>query len=400
MSRFLIILLGLVALSILARFCIYTNTPRIEDDIATRTQQALTNSGKSFALVGVDGRDIYLSGIAPNVREKNLAADIAGKVFGVRSVVNQLDLDKIKEDEFEAQVPDVEENAEVVEAEPIEAYMAEEPQPAILFPVAESPYRTDFSYKSGAITLTGVVADEVSHLWLLNKAKETFGEDNVEDQLRVSYGAPQGWHNTVETALANLVMFSKGQASMVDNTLTLSGTTASEELVERVKADVAEGIGQTYIARFDIKISESVLEPIVAEPQAAPVVTKTSELKVPCQRQFNEALAGKRILFDTNKAAIKLRSHGLLDQLVTIAKGCAEFSVEVGGHTDSRGLRAYNQRLSESRAKAVVAYLKKHGINANKLSAKGYGELMPIADNNTVKGMARNRRIEFKVEGK
>jgi outer membrane protein OmpA-like peptidoglycan-associated protein len=71
--------------------------------------------------------------------------------------------------------------------------------------------------------------------------------------------------------------------------------------------------------------------------------------------------------------------------------------IEIGGHTDSKGTKEYNQRLSENRAKSVVNYLINNGINEKRLKYKGYGESTPIDDNNTESGRINNRRVEFKI---
>jgi len=74
----------------------------------------------------------------------------------------------------------------------------------------------------------------------------------------------------------------------------------------------------------------------------------------------------------------------------------ANFSVQ--GHTDSSGPAAYNLKLSEKRAAAVVTYLvDKAGIDSSRLSSKGFGEDYPIADNKTRAGRAENRRVEIKL---
>ncbi len=71
--------------------------------------------------------------------------------------------------------------------------------------------------------------------------------------------------------------------------------------------------------------------------------------------------------------------------------------VELSGHTDNQGTEEYNQRLSEARAEAVFAWLVKEGIAESRLVAKGYGELQPVATNETPEGRAENRRTELKV---
>jgi OOP family OmpA-OmpF porin len=70
--------------------------------------------------------------------------------------------------------------------------------------------------------------------------------------------------------------------------------------------------------------------------------------------------------------------------------------VEIGGYTDSRNSDKYNLELSRKRAESVKAYLVDHGVDANQLEVKGYGESKPIASNETITGMAKNRRVELK----
>ena len=74
-----------------------------------------------------------------------------------------------------------------------------------------------------------------------------------------------------------------------------------------------------------------------------------------------------------------------------------KFSVE--GHTDSDGEEVFNKKLSESRANAVVDVMKKLGIDANRLTAKGHGESKPLSTNDTPEGKAQNRRVEFEFKG-
>jgi len=75
-----------------------------------------------------------------------------------------------------------------------------------------------------------------------------------------------------------------------------------------------------------------------------------------------------------------------------------DLNVTIEGHTDNVGKDAYNKKLSQRRADAVKAYLVKKGIDANRLTAIGYGEEKPIADNATKAGKAENRRVEAAVD--
>ena len=82
-----------------------------------------------------------------------------------------------------------------------------------------------------------------------------------------------------------------------------------------------------------------------------------------------------------------------------ILKDDANLKLDIEGHTDNKGTPAKNQVLSENRAKAVLAFLKtKGGIDESRLTAAGYGDTKPIADNKTAKGRAMNRRVELKLK--
>lgn len=101
------------------------------------------------------------------------------------------------------------------------------------------------------------------------------------------------------------------------------------------------------------------------------------------------------INFDYNKATIKPESMGTLNMIVQIMKDNSELTFEIGGHTDADGDDKYNMTLSQQRADAVKSQLVKMGVDAGRLTAKGYGESKPMADNKTPEGKANNRRVEF-----
>jgi len=102
--------------------------------------------------------------------------------------------------------------------------------------------------------------------------------------------------------------------------------------------------------------------------------------------------------FDTDKSTLKPESIAILNAAVKTLGEHGTIMVEVAGHTDSRASDAYNQALSQRRAKVVLDYLTAHGINADRMTWKGYGESQPIATNETADGRARNRRTELIVK--
>jgi OOP family OmpA-OmpF porin len=101
------------------------------------------------------------------------------------------------------------------------------------------------------------------------------------------------------------------------------------------------------------------------------------------------------INFDTDKADIKPDSRPVIDQVVALLQDNHGLSLSVEGHTDATGGAEKNKALSERRAKAVVAALVAEGIEPARLSAVGYGQEKPIADNASEEGRARNRRVEL-----
>jgi OOP family OmpA-OmpF porin len=103
------------------------------------------------------------------------------------------------------------------------------------------------------------------------------------------------------------------------------------------------------------------------------------------------------INFSFDKATILTSSYPVLDDAALFLKSNPKSVVEIGGHTDSVGKAAYNQKLSEKRADAVRQYLISKGIPASQMTSKGYGSSKPIADNATDAGRAKNRRIEFTI---
>lgn len=101
--------------------------------------------------------------------------------------------------------------------------------------------------------------------------------------------------------------------------------------------------------------------------------------------------------FEPAKADLKAASYVHLKNLVEIMKRKTDFKIQIAGHTDSDGEESANQLLSQKRAESVKNYLISQGIEAGRISVKGFGESNPIADNATVQGKAQNRRTEIRV---
>ena len=159
--------------------------------------------------------------------------------------------------------------------------------------------------------------------------------------------------------------------------------------------------GQNYNISYEAKgylfHSENVNVPKVAEFSTLEKDVVLDKVEVGAKIVLNN------IFFDSNKSILRKESTIEIDKLLKLMKEYPELTIEVSGHTDSKGKDAANLLLSQSRSQAVVNALIKKGIDKKKLIAKGYGKTTPIAPNTLpngkpdLKGMQLNRRVELKI---
>ena len=132
-------------------------------------------------------------------------------------------------------------------------------------------------------------------------------------------------------------------------------------------------------------------------PRPEPAPTKVTIDLRGVEFKFDHPRVGEKLV--PSLKAPTADSVAILDEAIDTLKRNPNIRVEVDGHTDSVGTDAYNQKLSERRAKGVYDYLLAHGIEASRLDGpKGFGESQPIDTNDTAEGRQRNRRTELKVE--
>lgn len=105
----------------------------------------------------------------------------------------------------------------------------------------------------------------------------------------------------------------------------------------------------------------------------------------------------ENVYFNTGSAVLKPESFTALNNLLEVMKLKPTLIIEISGHTDNEGNETSNIKLSQDRAESVRSYLIKNGIASNRVSAKGYGQTQPIADNSTEEGKAKNRRTEVRI---
>jgi len=103
------------------------------------------------------------------------------------------------------------------------------------------------------------------------------------------------------------------------------------------------------------------------------------------------------VTFDTDSTVIKPGFRDTLDTLAASLNKYPNSLIDVYGHTDSTGSDAYNQTLSENRARVVADYLVSRGVNQARIRSTGFGKTQPVASNDTPEGRAANRRVEIKI---
>jgi outer membrane protein OmpA-like peptidoglycan-associated protein len=142
--------------------------------------------------------------------------------------------------------------------------------------------------------------------------------------------------------------------------------------------------------------------PLAPPPVAAPTQTASAaDLRAKaCEDKLGGLVTTGQIVFDLASAELDSASFATLDKLAEAAKACPDMRIEVSGHASSEGSAELNQQLSVRRARSVVAYLVRAGVDSTQLQPVGYGATRPIAPNDTGENMAKNRRIEFSVRPK
>jgi OOP family OmpA-OmpF porin len=231
------------------------------------------------------------------------------------------------------------------------------------------------------LTLTGYVPDNNVHAAIAAAAGRKFFGEKVVDNLKASVGAPSGFASAVAPALGALSRLSTGTLVVSDREVKLSGDAFYDAAALQIRGGLAKDFPKDWQFKADVSV----------KPAAAPVDATV------CQQLFSGLLAKGTIRFESGRATIDPDSAGLLDRLIETALRCPSADIEIAGHTDADGEDGFNKTLSEKRAQAVMDYLVKAGLPANRFTPVGYGSTQPVASNDTEEGKAQNRRIDFVV---
>ena len=248
--------------------------------------------------------------------------------------------------------------------------------------------------KSG-LRLSGALRDETTRGAVESYAAALMGRDRVSDGTVIDPSLPDGWSSRVLLGVAALAELTQGRLEITAEKVALAGEGADVATNARVAALLAEKLGPDG-AKTDLTLAPPPAPaPEPAEPAKAPEAKAARpEAAAHCAEDVTAILAEGQIRFSPGSAEIDPESHGTLLAMADVLRACPGGRFEIGGHTDAQGSDTGNQRLSQRRAEAVAAALARE-VPGLALSARGYGEAEPIADNATEAGRALNRRITF-----
>ncbi len=252
---------------------------------------------------------------------------------------------------------------------------------ADIAPPRASPYQ--FSAErvaNGGILIAGNAPGPEERDAILALAHRRFGSAEIGGDLAYASGAPAGYVDAVGTVLQVLSRLSGGHVEIRDQAVSVDGLAYDPAAVEAIADVLTSGLPQGFTLAANTVAARQPDQP------ATPAE---------CRDLLDAVLQTGGIGFNGSTAEISTDSVGLLDRVSAVLARCPDAPVEVGAYSDNQGSAAKNRDRTQARAEAIVEFLVSAGIKRERLTAVGYGEDKPIADNTTDAGRAKNQRIEF-----
>ncbi|WP_395526091.1 OmpA family protein [Acinetobacter variabilis] len=234
---------------------------------------------------------------------------------------------------------------------------------------------TSFMIFAQPILIEGAVPNEKIKAEILAKAYSIYGQQNVVDQIQVrQVTTPSNWINTVTKVINyDLKKVKQGNLTVNGTEIKLTGKLSNPEDLQTTQVKFQSLTPVNF--RLNTQLSLNQAE----------------------QQIIDTALKNRIIEFESGSAILAASGVQILDEMAVVLKRVRGKKVKILGHTDSSGDADKNIILSQQRADAVKTYLIHKNIPAESLSTEGLGSNKPVADNTTVEGRKKNRRIEFEV---
>ena len=235
----------------------------------------------------------------------------------------------------------------------------------------------------GAVQMRGRLADERSRAAVESVSHGLFGVEDVRMEARLDPELPDGWSLRVLAGIEALGHLASGTLVVQPDFVEVEGLTGDREAQAAIAQILSDELGAAENFAIDVTYQEAL------DPEAG--------LPTPeeCAAEIGAALDERQITFDPGSSQIDAASRPMIDTIADILRRCEGVPMEIAGHTDSQGRESMNLELSQERADAVLEALMARRLLTSNLTAVGYGEAVPIADNDTEAGREANRRIEF-----
>ena len=383
----------------------------IEDRIAKSVSDAISIDHPGLR-VSVTGRDVTINGPVADVKAKAAIAAIARRRPGVRTVnVDGLGTAAVLDPANTGTVPggiavpttlpppirppqvtaDFTASAIVVTGE----VPSTEAKDALLGRLRSNDLLTDKLTIAAKVTeradlaeyrRVGTFLDTIARLGVVRA--------NVNiDRTIVSLTAEVGSAADRDLLRRQSVVLVGGDPTRVRGQITVTGSTSDTTSADSVAASDTVAAGSTTTSADSIVADSTIaggtvtVPPLPSTPEAAAA-----------QAAIVTAIADRTISFTKNSSTLSTEGKAIVSDVAAALKSSTA-NIEIGGHTDWKGRAPLNQALSQQRADAVRQALVAAGIDAARITSKGYGEDVPIASNASESGRAKNRRIELRVVG-
>ena len=237
----------------------------------------------------------------------------------------------------------------------------------------------------GQVQIRGPVISPRAQRTLQTFAYAVFGSEDVYLSTKLQDNLPEGWMVRSLASLAGLSKLNSGIATVSPNAIDITGLTGRRSAKTDIAQILIDRLGDG--AEFELEVTYlEELDPLARMLNGAE-----------CVSEINDLASQNKIKFEPGSATLDGDSRDTVQAIAEVFERCLEAPIEIGGHTDSQGREEMNLNLSKGRAEAVLTALRGARVKLKSLTAEGYGETQPIADNGTEEGREANRRIEFRL---
>lgn len=237
----------------------------------------------------------------------------------------------------------------------------------------------------GQIQLRGKLGDAASRSAVESFAAAHFGSQRIYSATLLDPNVPSGWPLRVLSALEAMQFLNNGVVTVTTDNIAISGQTGAKDAQARITRILSSNLESGAAYQLDVAYVEA-LDP------ASSIPTPQN-----CIKMITDAGARRKITFAPSSTDFESEAVETIDSIAEILRDCTSVRIEIGGHTDSQGRDTMNDQLSQARADAVLNAIMARRVLVSNLTAKGYGETQPIADNDSDAGREANRRIEFRL---